>query len=499
MEYNSDEKGQLIPCYENNNCGNVYNCGGVSGDWACDSATVSKGLKTCPEGTEEGWCWGSDPNFCSGINVECPDTNIKCGSRINPAETILGDTVGVNNQWLGCDVQSDPGCLEFTREQDIVSDCSSNCWDIGGRYEVSVLCNNFKDIQSCNSMDFFCDWNFGSKSCKAHTNDPFEIYYDKYGIAPDNVEIIDIVQDNCQGDSCRNVPGAPDDWYVTCARSSYDSEHMTSYANTARTCCLHKPNGKKYCISNPRCQFVKDTCECGMKDIGSSFPYYMCAANYNSQGTGYCTWCKGQHVTEIPDAPDGYVMKNKESDINWLENCDNRCSNYNECEVNDSEYLWNQCVYEKSGGTVGLSSQEVADDPSVLSSFGFCLPSCPEDGSDQECEDKMESLNNLRLQCEDELRPLIRSRNEHPIYDPTTGPWSSCEYSDRWEHVCLQNPYTGKKTTINYACSWCPELQDPNNTCNAPELQQELDIPAIVGGTVGGAAGLGLLIGLMFI
>lgn len=27
-----------------------------------------------------------------------------------------------------------------------------------------------------------------------------------------------------------------------------------------------------------------------------------------------------------------------------------RCFNYNECEVKDSELLWNQCIYEESNG-----------------------------------------------------------------------------------------------------------------------------------------------------
>ena len=272
-----------VPCYESDNCGSVYNCGGISGDWACNQPTESSGLKTCPDGTKEGYCWGNDPNFCSGIYESCPGPEFNCeNTQINPIFNILGTP-------FGCTIGPEGpigNCKEFTNPNDQVSGCQDVCWNIGGREEVNQTCENL-DYQSCESLGYFCNWDNDTMTCSAHKSDPWFSLPKE----PDSKYTIEITPNDCNGDLCKKVEGTPtgnDAWFVTCARSSYDSQKMTSYAEGAHICCLHKPaTNEKICISNPRCQFVQNTCDCGFKDISANGDpeklAYMCAANYNTQ------------------------------------------------------------------------------------------------------------------------------------------------------------------------------------------------------------------------
>ena len=47
---------------------------------------------------------------------------------------------------------------------------------------------------------------------------------------------------------------------------------------------------------------------------------------------------------------------------------------------------------------------------------------------------------------------------------------TACTDSYRWEHICRSEESYSNPVSDNYACTWCPSLQDTANTCNPPDI-----------------------------
>jgi hypothetical protein len=420
---NNTDDIEFKPCYDSSECNGIYNCGGASGAFSCP--TASSGKKNCPTGLNEGICWGNDPNYCSGIFKTCDFNKYNCSNETNPAYNSIG-------QLLGCNADGE-NCLEFKRSNDY--GCSEDCWELGGRREVHNKCKNF-DKPTCDAFDYFCSWN--GRSCEAVNLSPNKNFKIKYGFDPPKLYSINIQSsDQCEDTDylCKtvSVPNR-ETWTLNCSQSSSNSKKVTSYDTSDHICCLNKGN-QKICINTPKCQFVSTTCECGLKNIGESKPVYLCAANYNSGASGYCTWCKGHHVES----------SNKE----WMNEdgtCNNRCTNYNECEVIDSEIQWNRCIWTESNGLVGVDPN-IAINRELIQKNGLCT-------NTRLTNDEKQNIINS---CEIQLMDKIVSQNKNDVHDPFIGPVSKGTKVGYWNHICNNN------RSYNYACTWCKSLQSTIN------------------------------------
>ena len=156
----------IVPCYNSDNCGDIFNCGPESSE--CNVSTTPSIAKNCPSGQTQKYCFGNDPNSCSGINRICPSINVDCAlGEANPQLTTYSN-------YIGCNVETDPNCWEFDNDQtnsNQPSICQSTCWNLGGNLEVDSVCKTlFTDQASCNAMKYFCTWN--GYSCEAVGQDP---------------------------------------------------------------------------------------------------------------------------------------------------------------------------------------------------------------------------------------------------------------------------------------------------------------------------------------
>jgi hypothetical protein len=471
---------QIVNCYDSTNCKDIFNCAPNSSSFSCPNPNPNGILNepACPSGTNHLYCYGSDPNYCSGIIQQCdPNNGLYCKPTIsNPAVNYFGAK-------LGCDVKTDPSCMEFENFEQ----CQTDCWDLGGSSEVYYACGSqFKDSDSCNAMKYFCKWNDAEKVCKNVKDDPWSLFQSglQSGGAPAKI-------------FTENVNG----YTLNCAQSSWSSNQVTSYADTVRTCCISKPGTQKKCITTPRCQFVETTCECGFKDIdfngnpsynsipsNPKNPWFICedteqslTVNDNSfVQKGYCTWCKGSQLKNF-DYRNWLINNNKllqgediRDSIAWgiPNDCKNRCSNYNKCETNESEKQWNDCIWKHSGGTIGI-------DPNNTIGFndftkGFCFSSnCLANAKTQVEISECNLLNTLKNTCEAELAPQVSTINElSPItVNDNIVMAVPCSEGTNWFHSCTKS---GNITYAqNYACGWCDNLQNDGNSCTNTSSQTE--------------------------
>ena len=461
---------QQVPCYDSTNCKNIYNCAPTISSYSCPKPNPSNSINNpaCPSGEASLYCYGSDQSYCSGIYQQCdPNLGLYCQTNvINPAQNYF-------SEHLGCNVITDSGCLEFENS----AYCQNNCWEMGGSDEINELCSNlFKDANSCNAMQYFCSWDSDNNVCNAVTNDPWELFLN----GPSD-------QSGPKTSFTETVNG----YTLNCAQSSWSSTQVDSYANTIRTCCIS--NGStKTCLTTPRCQFVNTSCECGFKDIdpgqNPSYnanpssnpvnPWFMCAdaeqnviiGSNSYQQIGYCTWCKGTQLKNF-DYRNWLISNNKlvagediRDSIAWgtPNNCTNRCSNYNTCELNNSETQWNECIWRQSNGTVGVNPTN----PDLTKGFCYsevCLDNAKTQTDIDYCN-KMISLKNI---CEQELQSSISTKNQlYPVIPNSDVPIADrCTEGSQWTHVC--NISNGTSYAENYVCGWCPNLQNdwPGNPC----------------------------------
>lgn len=462
---------QKVPCYNSDFCKEAYNCSPTDSNYYCsidnprppltDPLDSSQNLCNYADSTiKPSRCMGANKDYCSGIVSECTVSDkyfCKAGAT-NPA-------VNFYDEKIGCDVLKDPRCLEFEN----FPQCQTDCWGLGGNKEVDEVCKSqFTTQSSCDSMKYFCKWN--GATCRAVSEDPIKLFQAK-GTQP-------VFSENVG------------DYNLKCAQSSWSSDSVTTYADGVKTCCVTGPDitGKK-CVTTPRCQFVTNTCDCGFKDIkyernpsynekvggvgggggGAKKPLFMCSDiqqmtninGFTSVQNGYCTWCKGSQLTNYDPKkwatdnlvfPKGGVIR---ENIEWgtRTDCTNRCSNYNKCEIKDSEKLWNSCMWKHSSGTIGVNPN--GGDLSK----GSCISStCTQDAVNQEDINKCNEIKRISRICETELAAVVSTKNSGSAVDPNTFvPYqNSCTEGTIWNHSCS----VGNNGSVvqNYACGWCPSM-----------------------------------------
>lgn len=459
---------QKIPCYDSSNCKEIYNCAPTTSIYACDktSSPNSPGIPNCTDGETHSYCFGSDPNYCSGIIQQCdPNSGYYCQPSIsNPAVNYFSEN-------LGCDVINDASCMEFEK----FAQCQDDCWNLGGSSEVGNVCGElFKDMASCNSMKYFCEWNSTEGVCNETSQDPWKNFLQ---LAPQN-------DGKPAATTSENIG---DGLVLNCAQSSWSSDQITSYADTIRTCCI----GKK-CVTTPRCQFVENTYDCGFKDIDyyknpsynaiSSIsdsvknPWFICEDTQQSLivGTnsflkkGYCTWCKGSQLQNF-DYRNWLInsgILTQGHDIRYSDawnGSNNRCSNYNQCENGASEIAWNECIWRHSQGNTGVDP--TSQNPDL--SKGFCYSSdCLKNATSSAQIDECNNLISLKNICENELLSKVSTKNQLVTVSVNMGfPTERCSEGTNWNHSCIQS--NNITYAENFACGWCPNLQNdwPENPC----------------------------------
>ena len=172
------------------------------------------------------------------------------------------------------------------------------------------------------------------------------------------------------------------------------------------------------------------------------------------QGSGYCTWCQNQSKQpqdDPPKPPDGYIQREP---TEWL-GSGNRCSSYNQCEYNESEELWNKCIFDK---LTKINLSDMAVDPKtligltndkktkILREKGFCL-----------LEGAPENIRNAVNECENELR-YMGSISGLSSISPGGVEVDQCSYSYTWTHKCEPAISNAPQLAENYLCTWCPSL-----------------------------------------
>lgn len=542
---------EIIPCYKSNNCGKKFQCGtkqcGSSNDMTICYQNSCNG--TVPAGFS-GECWGWDAETCDGILSCCDPSESKFSScksdTVNPALNSM-------NRKLGCKIgdsgkeqvgsctpipnQKNDICMEFINDTDFFSDiCPKKCWEYGGRALTDKDCAQLKSSAECKAMPYFCSWS-GNK-CRALNTDP----YDTFKPPEDPVKYTVVKSCGALGlEHGKNCIESPDlisngnTATLACSRSAWDSTKTTSYDPRTRICCLETCNGndcKKKCIATHRCQYVTDTTECSIKDgefMCGDVLFQNITGEQISQGSGYCTWCQNQskHPQDVPPTPpDGYIQRKP---TEWI-GSGNRCSNYNQCESNGSEELWNKCIYEKLPDMavdpqtlVGLTNDEKTK---ILREKGFCLSASAPD-----------NVRNAVKECENEMS-YLGSISGLPSISPGGVGVNQCSYSYTWYHKCepaivrsSTDACASPQLAENYLCTWCPSLIckqgssseicsniDSKGTCTTNDTFGEIinptkweadcgcfankdgiiitpDIKAgIIGGTVAGSAAIGIIV-----
>jgi hypothetical protein len=464
----------ITPCYEGKNCGSKYNCGEL-----CDDTGVIGVDTICSGGTFRGDCWGNDSNECSGIQSCCLDDGTSCTDDTGVALNGYGVTMGCDNFSTDeCGTGSKSSCMEFRKEIDQLSPCETPCWKNGGQTYIKRKCEteigDNKDV--CKAMEYFCDWDPESNICTnkdtSGDNPPFEKFPSKYSLPIQTL----LVKNDCAGLSeteCIEIPGVEENrYYVNSAQSSWSSTQQTSFDPYSRINCVYDTESEtkaKVCITLPRCQFVDTPNECGLltDDFGESLfscgktQYLNVNETNNKFGSGYCTWCKGTQSGESFEIPehradfliglDKGIIPITRDPVDWSSNSQNRCNNYNECEVNDSEEMWNECIYDESNGEYGVNynspqykNANTEERKELLQTKGFCVSEASEAKRTliNKCETKLETMGSL---------------NWGRVFGPDTEE-EACQYRYNWEHYCIEAP-NGGQLAENYLCTWCPSLQ----------------------------------------
>lgn len=488
----------IIPCYVDNNCGLNFNCG--------DSPNCggNESLKICPtDSTEfESKCYGSNPEYCQGILSVCDSS---FGSATNGSDDSSGlycdedsndqqnrGAVNSNGENMGCNIEetafppdyqhlqgSFSPCMEFNNNNDKNIDISTPCWQSGGFDIVKNQCEqkigNRKN--ECIAMGYFCEWDPTQSLCTLPSTrkniTPLQNYKNKYGTLPPKIYT--------------KHYSDTDGIYVNSSQSAWDSKKQTSYDVHQRIDCVKNiNNSEKICITTPRCQLVDSTCECGSRPLVAlpqeespplgalpqedSDLLFMCSKlEYNNvdtsgnigninAGIGYVTWCKGHQSNKEYVVPvdryktlismDRGIIPITRDVIDWNTDngsCNNRCTNYNECESNESEELWNKCIYDISGGKYGVDYNSDGYNKAMLRTEGFCIDVNSEDMNTyvSECEKKLENLGSI---------------NWGRVFSPGGLETAACEYRYNWNHTCIVSA-DNSKISENYLCTWCPSLQ----------------------------------------
>lgn len=479
----------IIPCYKSEECGKKFQCGTSK----CNPSDTS-----CPSGSGfSGECWGWDINYCDGILSCCDHTK----SKFECKQGIFDPAVSVRDKTLGCKIgnsseqevgtctrvpnQTNDICMEFNNDADSNTEtCQTNCWENGGRYLTYYDCKNlFKNESQCNAMPYFCSWDTRSKSCISVKDDPYISFIENFNSPPPKDSVTYTVVKNCsslglthglnciESDTLLTSSTAT----VTCSQSAWDSSKTTSYDPRTRICCLETCDIKnpatcsKKCIATHRCQYVDKTTDCSIKTTSSSQDTekskFMCAdivfrntsggvtGGQITQGAGYCTWCQNQssHPQDNPPkTPEGFIQREP---TEWLDSPGgNRCSTYNQCEYNNSEELWNECMYKKlpnmavnPSDLLGLTNDEKTK---ILQEKGFCLQA-----------DAPQNVWDAVKACESELS-YMGSISGGPLISPGGLGVKQCSYSYTWKHVCQPSTLSGQVPQLaqNYLCTWCPSL-----------------------------------------
>jgi len=507
----------IIPCYEDKDCENQLNCGAL-----CDyqlSEDVNS-IIPCADGSDRyyGTCHGKNELACNGIQSCCnpniPSEDLSCNMNSefakNGEDNYLGCTIGSPDNDFSCGEYRST-CMEFDRPIDKIvgTDSDLACWINGGNEIVKSQCEEKigSDENMCRAMEYFCDWDSFQGLCTVNTvntaTPPFVNFNTKYQTDVSTL----FLRKDCTGlddnSDCIEHPGLDiednERYYVNSARSSWDSKKETSTHPLARINCVHDTKfDKKVCINLPRCQMVESKEQCGRvtkngegctnyfensltpcssDEIGENDEdsVFMCGRTgfldtdgaKTASGFGYITWCTGtQEGTPfvIPETESqrlinagiGIIPITRDP-IDW-ENSSGRCGNYDECESNDSEELWNKCMFDKTGSVYG---EEYAVDYTT---------------EEYKAMTKEEKLNKLRTdgycgdkdsddwfikkayqdECEKELE-YLGSINWGRVFSPN-GQTAACQYRYNWTHECLVLP-DNTKLTENYSCTWCPSLQ----------------------------------------
>jgi len=485
----------IIPCYESKNCKTQFNCS----DKQCDYQTEigydleSDICATSPRQSREksentlyfyGSCNGSNENACNGVYERCPDVppnELNCNEGTN---NLSGNfALSGKGERLGCDVLTDNNCIEFERDVDVNAYCDDGCWNNGGFDLVKSQCESKigRDINMCKAMEYFCDWDEKNNICSLDQDRELTPPYKSHPQYLKDKSTFFLRKDcsDMSNDDCiefKNLSEANNErYYVDSAQSSWDSKNKTSYHKHSRINCVHDTvSNKKVCINLPRCQWVENPSECGSVELLDSM-LFMCSRNNflnidrdnQSLGSGFCTWCKGTQTTktfsipqprgqDVIDLGKGFIPITRDP-IDW-ENSVSRCSNYNECENNNSEELWNKCIYDNSNGYYGYNyeSSEFKNGTKeqrvlLLRNNGFCAERDP--NNQEEWSTKQKPLID---KCTNELE-YLGSINWGRVFGPNTET-EACQYRYNWEHNCVigQN---GKQISENYLCTWCPSLQ----------------------------------------
>ena len=520
----------IKPCYKDSQCYNNYNCGGTTPCREEDS------VKCGEESTrQKGLCYGYDKEYCSGVLTTCSndapfdcDNNTKCffgdihnntgGISINGvAETLcvgcqINDPNYAGDTPLGVNTTS---CVEFNNNIDIISDCDVNCWTLGGKNIVDKQCEQL-GLTNCASQPYFCEEKNGF--CKAVDTDPYDRFdqlYNNSDILKHGPSVIPIkkeCEDGTKNITCIENPRITSDQVLTCSQSAWDTTKQTSLDPRTRICCINDEADK--CIVTPRCQHVDTSCECTERD-----GKFMCAPSLINfvnrtggvtrivQELGYCTWCQGQSTPPYEvnhTLPPG--VKEKEP-YEWFEGgnpnntCINKCGGYNECSVSNSEFLWNSCVYEESGGSMGVSQEDLDKESTeeakleLLKRKGYCSKNDIEkDTNDKTVGDR----------CIDKLSYLKTVSNSDTT-SPGGSNISACNEYGKWNLSCNLNEELGSQSedyqyAENFFCTWCPSLQcdskcKDSNDCtkcceSPPKNNQAMVIGLSVTGSVVGVAGI---------
>lgn len=392
---------------------------------------------------------GYNPTNCSGIITKCdPNKFTRCDTtKSDPARNNYG-------LYMGCDVKSDINCNDYISEIDSITNCNSSCWENGGRISTNANCKKIPTKELCDMASYFCEWN---GSCKAIDSDPYTTHKTNFNSEPPKIFENTI--------SCPTCKDPYKYGQINCAQSNSNPYYNDSYDPRTRICKIRWGSNPKelndnLTIRTPRCQFVPNSNMCSIRSDGGN-DVFMCSRElYNSttstgfvtrnlSGSGFCTWCQNQ--SETPTKKNisgiGYRLPNE-----WDNG--NRCTSYNQCEVPESEKIYNQCIWEKSNGTLGTdpNSQEPL-------SKGFCYD--PKNSYHKEINDMCSSL----------MKPKVSG------IDTYTPGWNTIEKNTpmgNWVHECNANG-----DVANYYCTWCPSIP-----LASPKIEPDI-VPSVIGISTG--------------